>query len=219
MIDHDLLTYYRARAAEYEQTCYRDRPERRDELDAEGLYLRGLVRGKEVLDLACGTGYWTRVLADTAAFIAAVDLSVEMIRQARRKEYGTLVSFVLGDLYRLPIARSAFDVVTLGFWFSHEPRQNYSWFLSRLRDLCRPGGHVWMIDNNLPRESSGQETARTDGHGNTYTRRRLLSGAEHIILKNYFTEGRLRETLGQRFVIERLVYGCYYWSAVLTLPS
>ncbi|TET93493.1 MAG: class I SAM-dependent methyltransferase, partial [Candidatus Zixiibacteriota bacterium] len=71
MADRELIDYYRARAAEYEQAYYRHMPARRREIDDQVEDLRELVRGKDILDLACGTGYWTQIMSRTARFIAA----------------------------------------------------------------------------------------------------------------------------------------------------
>ncbi len=219
IVDRDLVAYYRARAPEYEQVYYRDVPERRRELAAAAASLRRVVGGREVLDLACGTGYWTEIMSAAARFIVAVDVSVEMIRRAVGKHYRCQTWFVLSDLYDFPFAPRAFDVVTLGFWFSHEPKQQYQRFLTALRGLCRPGGYLWMIDNNLPAEGTDRDIARTDPQGNTYKRRRLNSGQEYVILKNYFTEDQLRQVFREWFTVEQVVYGRYYWSVLLRVTS
>ena len=98
MNDSELMRYYRARAPEYEQAYYRDVPERRRELREEAERLAHLVTGRSALDLACGTGYWAEVMARTAAGITAVDVSAEMLREARKKRYASPVQFVQADL-------------------------------------------------------------------------------------------------------------------------
>ena len=61
-----IVDYYRARAAEYEQIYYRDVPERRQEIADHFEFVEKLAAGKTVLELACGSGYWTQAAAKNA---------------------------------------------------------------------------------------------------------------------------------------------------------
>lgn len=211
-----LINYYSLRAPEYEQIYYRDIPAKRKELAAESERLRNLVEGKTVLDLACGTGYWTEVIAERADFVIASDISAEMIAEARKKKYGQAPGFVRADLYRLPFAAAAFDIVTLGFWFSHEPRQNYDEFFERIKPLTKADGLIWMIDNNPPAEGPELQSVGSDEFGNNYKQRFLDSGEEFAILKNYFNADQLGEILSRHFGIRSLIYNECYWSVVLS---
>ncbi len=213
MSDPDTRKYYRARASEYEQIYYREVPERRKEIDDEVARLKDLVRGKSVLDLACGTGYWTKAASETARDITAIDQAPEMIAEARKKEYQAPVTFVEGDMFGYRFDRR-YDVIIVGFWFSHQPRQEYDRFFNLLSDLVERGGAVWMIDNNPPAEGPHQNTVGTDEHGNNFKKRYLDDGTEFVILKNYFSENELREIISPHADILRLTYGIYYWSAV-----
>jgi ubiquinone/menaquinone biosynthesis C-methylase UbiE len=228
MKDRSIQDYYRARAAEYEQVYYRDIPNRRRELDAEAVRLKKTVAGKAVLDLACGTGYWTEVAAETARQVTAIDVSEEMLEEARKKQYVAPVSFILGDMFEHPLLTLSckgnvssseggeFDVVVIGFWFSHQPRQEYGELFDLIRRSLVPGGRVWMIDNNPPAEGPNQDSAYTDRYGNNFKRRFLENGDEYIILKNYFGKDDLRQVFSGQFEIEDLVYGTYYWSITLS---
>lgn len=70
------------------------------------------VRGKRVLDAACGEGYGSNLLADAAAAVVGVDISVEAVEHARaRYAQKNNLSFELGDAARLAFADSSFDVV------------------------------------------------------------------------------------------------------------
>jgi len=208
--------YYRRCAPEYEQIYYRDVPERRDEIDVEAAWLREHVENREVLDLACGTGYWTRIMAETAALVVASDLSGEMITEARTKKYHAAPLFVQADLEQLPIAEHCFDVVALGFWFSHQPRQQYEAFFDRMRRLIRPDGTLWLIDNNPPAEGPTLDSTGIDKSGNHYKRRYLDNGDAYIILKNYFEREDLAGIFEPYFRIDRLAHNRYYWSIVLS---
>ena len=79
----DLAEYYARRAAEYE-TIYA-RPERQADLAALRERVRELLQGQRVLEIACGTGYWTAQIADVADAVLATDISPEVIEVARAK--------------------------------------------------------------------------------------------------------------------------------------
>src|SRR5258706_13222422 len=73
--------YYSKRAAEYEQIY--QKPERQHELE----WLRGRVpqiyRRRTVLEVACGTCYWTQFIARTAAKVHAADINDSVLEIAR----------------------------------------------------------------------------------------------------------------------------------------
>lgn len=213
--DKDIVDYYRARATEYEQIYYRKVPERKQEIADQCSYLETFAKDKVVLDLACGTGYWTRVSATTAKAVVAGDIVLEMIKQARLKEFVSPVQFVVSDINKLPFAPNTFDLVTLGFWLSHEPIQNYSALFDSITAPLKPGGLIWMIDNNPPAEGPRSDSVGSDEHGNNFKKRQLLNGNEFVILKNYFNEQKLRDILSPRFEIQNLVFRRFYWSTLL----
>ncbi|UCD64928.1 MAG: class I SAM-dependent methyltransferase [Candidatus Zixiibacteriota bacterium] len=210
-----IIDYYRQRAPEYEQIYYRDIPQKRKELAEEAARLESLAAGGTVLELACGTGYWTEVISRSAKLIVASDISSEMIEEARKKDYRCPVHFVRTDLYRAAFAAGSFDLLTMGFWFSHEPKQNYAEFHQLVAGLVKPDGLIWMIDNNPPAEGPRMESVGTDSHGNNYKKRYLDSGKEFVILKNYFGPEELRGIFEPRFAVRKLIFNECYWSVVL----
>ena len=76
------------------------------------VFARALVRGKRVLDAACGEGYGSALLADVAASVVGIDISDEAIAHARSR-YGTRanLTFKRGDCTALDVADAAFDVI------------------------------------------------------------------------------------------------------------
>lgn len=75
-------------------------------------FVQELVRGKRVLDAACGEGYGSNLLAGTAAEVVGVDLSSQAIEHAQRRYGGrSNLSFVCADATDLPFDASRFDVV------------------------------------------------------------------------------------------------------------
>src|SRR6478752_3927071 len=96
----DLHAYYAARAAEYDQVYAK--PERQADLATLTGLLRERVRGADLLEIACGTGYWTLRLADAAHSILATDITEETLTLARAREYPPgRVRFAHADAFHL----------------------------------------------------------------------------------------------------------------------
>ena len=89
---------------------YIDRREKKAVLDA-----LAPLGGKRILEVACGTGRFTVMLADRGADIVGMDISEAMLEQGRRKAAATGVeetlSFMQGDAGRLPFPDDHFDAV------------------------------------------------------------------------------------------------------------
>lgn len=66
-----------------------------------------------ILDIGCGTGSYTKLLGDRFlhSAITAVDISEEMVSQAREKLRGRLIDFITADAETAPI-KSDFDLIT-----------------------------------------------------------------------------------------------------------
>src|SRR5262249_55924923 len=120
---HDVVLrrYYAARAAEYDLGLHH-RPER--EAGVAGLreLIAPLLSGKTVLDIACGTGQWTRYIAQFASSVVAVDISPEMLNIATSRPPVDGVRFALADAYTLSEELGTFQAAFVSFWISHVPR-------------------------------------------------------------------------------------------------
>jgi len=89
----ELLDYYRRRAAEYEAIYAK--PERQADLAVLRRAIPAMLRGARVLEIACGTGYWTQLAADVAAQVVATDLADEPMGIAQAKSYARQPVFAL----------------------------------------------------------------------------------------------------------------------------
>lgn len=90
-----------------------DRFMRRDAAAYDRMYalLRTVVRDKTVLELAAGTGLIAKHIANAAEYIEVTDASEQMIRQAERENHAENLHFSVQDMFCLPYADAAFDVV------------------------------------------------------------------------------------------------------------
>jgi demethylmenaquinone methyltransferase/2-methoxy-6-polyprenyl-1,4-benzoquinol methylase len=184
-----LASYYARRAAEYERIYAK--PERQADLAALRQRLRGLLAGRKVLELACGTGYWTEVIAPAAAQVTAIDVNEEVLRIARSKRYPeNRVTFMHGDCNAPPDTGRSHDALFAGFWWSHVPLGRMDAFLAAATRAVAPGALVAFLDNRYV-EGSSTAITRWDGDGNSYQLRGLDDGSAHEVLKNFPAESEL----------------------------
>lgn len=196
------IAYYRARAAEYDQWWERlGRYDRGDPATAAWRSEAAQVREAfaelpidkaDVLELAPGTGIWTRPLAARAARVVAVDAAPEMIAVNRHRlgELAARLHFVQADLFHLPLRYTA-DVVVFCFWISHIPRERLDAFLTTVANVVRPGGTVFFLDGR----PAPQATAVGDvlpGPGDQLMTRRLNDGRPFRVVKNFWAGAQLR---------------------------
>jgi SAM-dependent methyltransferase len=187
------------------------RAERAHDLAKVRERIAALVRGQTVLELACGTGYWTEVIAASAERVLATDILDEMIERAgRRRLPEGKVSFRRVDGLDLPEDLGTFSCVFIGFWWSHLKRDEQDALLVQLR--ARLGHNVTLVLlDDVYVEGSSTTVARTDAQGNTYEIVTTPDGERFELPKNYPADSALRKRLGgdvREIRIERLTY---YW--------
>lgn len=211
MASPDLVEYYRRRAGEYEAIYAK--PERQADLAVLRTQIPTRLAGRRVLEIACGTGYWTTLVAPAAASVVATDAAEEPMALAREKPYPPArVRFALADAYSLSEQLGRFDAALAVFWWSHVPLGRIADFLSSLHARLEPGARVVLMDNVYVSASS-TPIAERDAEGNTYQLRRLSDGSENRVLKNFPTQAELRAQLGSSAAAFSYRALEYYWLA------
>jgi SAM-dependent methyltransferase len=166
--------YYRARAGEYDQEY-----EREPDLQSLDDVVVGLPIGGDVLELACGTGQWTRLLATRGHRVTAVDAAPEMVAVAKKRVAGLDVEFVQADLFAWRPPRR-FDTVFFSFWLSHVPPARFAAFCELVGSALRPGGRACFVDDG-PGRVAAEEVIT--GQPAPAARRRLDDGSAYRIVK------------------------------------
>ena len=211
----NLPDYYARRAGEYEKIFAK--PERQPDLACLRTLLPGAVAGRDVLEVACGTGYWTPLISGSARSILATDINDEVLEIARHKTYPKHnVKFRIADAYTLRNVTGPFSAGFAGFWWSHIPKQRLSRFLDCFHSKLCPGALVVFLDNNYV-EGSSTPVARRDSDGNTYQKRKLEDGAEFEVLKNFPTESELCASVNAPADGVEVIQFKYYWCLRYTL--
>lgn len=173
--------YYERRAPEYEST-YQKR-ERQTDLARLRRTLAHRFDKRKVLDVACGTGYWTACYAENARLVVGVDANASVLDVARSKAMAR-TRFTLGDAQVLAESLGRFDGAFVGFWWSHVPRRGLEAFVASLHRLLLPGARVILLDN-LYVPGSSTPILEEDAFGDCWQERVLADGSCHRVRKNF----------------------------------
>jgi len=212
-----MQSYYAARASEYDAVY--EKPERQADLRQIEQWLPSVLSGQRILEVACGTGYWTQFLAPAALSVVAVDSSSETLRIAARRVPQSTVVFEVGDAYALLHHGRLFSAAFAGFWFSHVPLERQCEFLRKLNEVLEPGAKIVLLDNRFV-EGSSSAVSECDATGNTYQLRKLNDGSTHRVLKNFPTEAQLLALI-EGGLGESAVYTCwpFFWAFEYRVPE
>lgn len=109
--------------------------------------------GERILDLACGTGWTSRLVARRGALVTGIDIASELVASARSRATaeGLTIDYQVGDAEALPFPDGAFDAVvsTVGVMFASRPEAA----AAELARVTRPGGRIalttWAHDGNV----------------------------------------------------------------------
>ena len=209
--------YYAQRAAEYDRVY--EKPERQSDIARLGALLREAFEGRDVLDVAAGTGFWTERFAEVARSVTSCDVNEEPLEIARaRRPWRGSVTFTTCDafaLYRLP---GRFDAAFVGFFWSHLRLDQLDSFLAGLISRLEPGATVVLADNRYV-EGSNHPITRTDDEGNSYQQRRLADGREWEVLKNFPSPEDVEAALARHRTTATIRSMTSFWAATARTPG
>jgi SAM-dependent methyltransferase len=209
MITEQSAQFYAKTASNHDRIY--DRPERQDDLAEMREHVTEALRGHTVLELACGTGYWTRLIAEVADKVVATDINPEMIAMATlRKMPADKVELRVADAYDLPDDLGEFTAVFVGFWWSHVKREEYVKFLAKLKARVGRDVLIVLLDETYV-EGSSATVSRTDMEGNTFHISTAPDGERYEIPTTYPTDSALRKKLTPAVREIRIVRMEYYW--------
>jgi SAM-dependent methyltransferase len=184
--------YYRLRVPEYDR-LYQE-PEWHDDLSRLRAWLVDCTRGRTILEVAAGTGYWTAAAATAAAAITATDCNGEMLVRMANRRLGAHVTLLTADAYALPEFSTTFDVGMAHLWWSHVEKHREAEFLLHFASRLKPRAMLLMIDQSYV-EGFSHPALMRDRAGNRYELRGLANGSVHRIVKNYPTVEELGHSM------------------------
>ena len=201
----DQIAYYRARAPEYDAWWFRtgrfDRgAENNAAWHAEVAIVEGAVAGmlaakrpRSVLELACGTGLFSRHLAPRVDSLPAVDAAPEVIEINRARVGAHNVRYVQADLFAFE-PPATYDCVFMSFWLSHVPHARFMPFWSMVGRALAPDGFAYIVDSAHDPTSHAVNHPTPDRHAGIVTRK-LDDGREFRIVKVFWEPSAIEARL------------------------
>ena len=199
------LDYYRAGAGGYDKWWLRQgRYDRGAEAnrrwfaetaELERVLARFNPRGA-VLELAGGTGLWTRHLVRYADSLTVVDAAAEVLQINRERVADPTVRYVEADLFALEPEAAAYDACVFSFWLSHVPRDRFARFWDMVASALKPDGRVLFMDSARTEWSTAADHS-LPGPDEQRMIRRLDDGREFEIVKRYYEPERLARELAE----------------------
>ena len=197
--------YYRARAGEYDKWWLREgRFDRGAEANARWFaetaqlerVLERFAPTGNVLELAGGTGLWTRHLVRHAASLTVVDAAPEVLAINRERVGDPAVRYLEADLFDFTPDPGAYDACVFAFWLSHVPADRFAAFWRTVGAALKPGGRVLFIDSARTERSTAADHRLPAADEQTMTRR-LDDGREFQIVKRFFDPRQLSAELAE----------------------
>jgi demethylmenaquinone methyltransferase/2-methoxy-6-polyprenyl-1,4-benzoquinol methylase len=200
------VRYYRARAGEYDDWWLRQgRYDRGAEFNAAFLADAGAVedalctfldrlRPARALELACGTGLFTRHLAPRVGHLTAVDASPEVLALNRERMAGAApIEYVQADLFAWQPAQR-YDLVFMSFWLSHVPDARFDAFWSTVASAVAPDGVAYVIDSAHEPTSTARDHPVPSRDGGVVLRK-LDDGRTFNVVKVFWEPAALEARL------------------------
>lgn len=149
------------------------------------LSLLGSVNDQECLDLGCGYGHYSELMAERGARVTALDRAPLMIKQAEAR--ASAVNYFVADIETVRFAGNSFDIVISNLVFHYI--DNIALMFRRVFGWLRPGGRfVFSVEH--PIFTAGVEQDQWADPGDRHSQ---------WIVSNYFNEGERWGPFGRRY--------------------
>ena len=211
----DLAKYYADRALEYDAIY--SKPERQHDIKLLAGFLVEQLRSKRVLEIACGTGFWTQFYGPHSCSTTATDCNEAVLSIAKKRlDAYDNVRLERSDAYSLSNISGDFNAGIAAFWWSHLEKSKIATFLHTFHARLLAGSLVIMADN-IYVEGSSTSLSRTDSEGNSYQSRRLKDGRKYEILKNFPSETEFKKQIAPYGINIQFRKFTYFWCGCYTL--
>jgi ubiquinone/menaquinone biosynthesis C-methylase UbiE len=210
-IQKDMLLYFDERAEEYDDIYVGKGPAIQH---YGGMYIKDFTQigesvskfgGKHLIDIACGTAYWTPFYAPKCDEITCLDQSTNMLSQAQTRIKDQNLkppNFIHADFFDIDLGTDVFDRAFVSILLSHFSRDQEKTFFERLKQTLQPGGELMVVDSLWsPRRSKYRKQEGVE-------KRVIKDGRKFKVFKRYLDQrGMARLLQSHGFTINSLYVG------------
>ncbi|WP_025720497.1 glycosyltransferase [Paenibacillus sp. 1-18] len=158
--------------------------------------LKQLVKGKTVLDAACGEGYGSYLLANSAAKVVGIDIDSDTIEHARRVYPKDNLEYYIASIERMPFQDNSFDIIVSFETLEHVDEELQILFLKEVKRLLKDNGTFVVSTPNKKYYSDLRD------YTNPYHVKELYKDEFSNFLKDYF---KYTNIVSQRFEVVSLM--------------
>ena len=145
------MTQYKKIAEVYTSSGRTEHPQRKYMIYPNWLEACGDVTGKRILDLGCGGGYSSRMLAKKGATVIGVDKELKMIKIAQNIEQKNPmgITYIVADAENLPKFQKKFDLITPTFLLHYaSTEEELKKIIKNIAINLKYGGRMVAINQN-----------------------------------------------------------------------
>lgn len=161
-----------------------------------------IASGKVVLDIACGEGYGSAVLAKTAGKVIGIDLSTDAVRHAQKRYQKENLEFIAGNCAAIPLSAASVDLVVSFETIEHH--EQHELMMQEVKRVLRPTG-VLLI-SSPDKHHYSVET----GYINPFHVKELYQHEFKLLLRTHFAN--------VTFFGQRVIYGSCIFSESVPTP-
>ena len=185
--------------------------------------LQSVMKGRRVLEVACGTGERTRFIVPVAEYVLATEINESLLQwgldfRTRTNRRLDNVELLQCDAFDLAAINGKFDAGFVGGFFHIVPQARYDAFLRGFHEKLSPGSVVFMYSSSGDRTKVGKRRFWKKGLVDQYCRRELSDGSVYEIVDNDFDEQKLKSIFEPRAENIDVHVGRYMWWMRYVLP-
>ncbi|MES1223188.1 MAG: methyltransferase domain-containing protein, partial [Bacteroidota bacterium] len=144
-----------------------------------------LVKGKVVLDIACGEGYGSAILSANADKVFGIDIDANTINHAKKKYDKDNIEFLCGSADNIPLADNLIDVIISYETIEHLDEEAQKNFLADVKRVLKKDG-ILVISTPDKANYTDRFSYTNEFHVKEFEKEEFI-----LLLKKYFTHIRL----------------------------